>query len=112
MLQGLAKMGCPGREGWTGQSGSSSPGHVCTWYSPGEELLVTAGLEWVSCLIVTYTVLTVVKALVLTLLVLPVPLLWGFLSFVSGLPSASIFLNFLSAGVETVKNLIRDFSAI
>lgn len=109
---GLAKMGCPGKEGWTGQSGSSSPEHVCTWYSPGEELLVTAGLGWVSCLIVTYTVLTVVEASVLTLLVLPVPLPCGLLSFVSALPLAGIFLNFLSAGVETVKNLTRDFSAI
>lgn len=68
----LAKMGCPGREGWTGQSGSSSPGHVCTWCSLGEELLVTAGLGWVSCSIVTYTVPTEVKASVLMLLVVPV----------------------------------------
>lgn len=50
--QRLAKVGCPGKEGWTGQSGSSWSGHVCTWGSLGEELLVTAGLGWVSCLIV------------------------------------------------------------
>lgn len=48
----------------------------------------------------------------LTLLVLPVPLPCGLLSFVSALPLAGIFLNFLSAGVETVKNLTHDFSAI
>lgn len=106
----MARMGCPGKEGWTGQSGSSLLGHVCTWCSLGEELLVTAPLGWVSCLIVTSTALTAVKASVLTLLVLPVPLPWGFLSFVSTFPLASISLHLLGAGVETEKNLICDFS--
>lgn len=48
----------------------------------------------------------------LTLLVLPVPLPLGFLSFVSTLPLASISLKLLNAGVETGKSLICDFSAI
>lgn len=48
----------------------------------------------------------------LRLLVLPVTLPLGFLSFVSTLPLASIPLKLLSGGVETGKTLIRDFSAI